>query len=101
MPFRPAVLIADACILHAERYPVVMGVNVTIRDLPEDIHRVLRERAAASGQSMQEYLVGRLRDMTARPTMEEWVADVEANRHGGRIGLDEAAQLIRTERDLR
>jgi hypothetical protein len=50
---------------------------------------------------MQDYLVGRLRDMTARPTMQEWVASVEANRHGGRIGLDEAAEFIRAQRDSR
>lgn len=35
--------------------------NIQIRNVPDDVHRVLTERAAAVGQSLQEYLLGRLK----------------------------------------
>lgn len=34
--------------------------NIQIRNVPDDVHRVLTERAAAVGQSLQEYLLARL-----------------------------------------
>lgn len=41
----------------------MMGVpkNIQIRNVPDDVHRVLTESAAAVGQSLQEYLLGRLK----------------------------------------
>ncbi|WP_202948802.1 FitA-like ribbon-helix-helix domain-containing protein [Candidatus Microthrix parvicella] len=42
-----------------------------IRDLPDDVHRELRRRAEASGQSVQSYLsmqLARMVERTQRPT---------------------------------
>ena len=45
--------------------------RVQIKDVPEDTHRVLRERAARAHQSLQEYLRSRLIADANRPTLEE------------------------------
>src|SRR3954469_22177093 len=48
-----------------------MGRLVQIRDVPEDVHRTLKARAAMSGVSLSEYLRGELARMAARPAVEE------------------------------
>jgi plasmid stability protein len=55
-----------------------MGVLVQVRDVPEDVHRALKARAAASGVSLSEYLRGLLAQAAARPTPAELAARVQA-----------------------
>lgn len=45
--------------------------NIQIRNVPDDVHRVLTERAAAVGQSLQEYLLGRLKADVATKDNQE------------------------------
>lgn len=74
--------------------------NVLIRDLPDDVHRELRRRAEASGQSLQSYLSMQLARMVERPTSDELLERV-ARRATGTIGLEEAVadlRVIRAER---
>jgi len=49
-----------------------------IRDVPEDVHAVLKSRAALAGVSLSEYVRGELARVTARPTPEELIARVQA-----------------------
>lgn len=44
---------------------------VQIRDVPEDLHRELKARAALAGMSMSEYLLQELRRSLERPTRED------------------------------
>jgi antitoxin FitA len=74
--------------------------SVQIKDVPEDVHAVLRRRAAAAGQSLQEYLLGRLVDEASRPTLDE-VLDRAGRRAGGSLPLAAAVDAIRSERDNR
>jgi plasmid stability protein len=55
---------------------------IQIRDVPEDVHAVLRSRAAGAGMSMSEYLRSELINMAARPTLDEVLARAQA-RPGG------------------
>lgn len=55
---------------------------IQIRDVPEDVHAVLRTRAAAAGMSMSEYLRSELITLAARPTLDEVLARAQA-RPGG------------------
>ena len=48
-------------------YIAGMGVAVTIRDVPEPVRDELAARAARAGQSLQEYLRGRLIEETSKP----------------------------------
>jgi plasmid stability protein len=55
-----------------------MGVLLQIRDVPEDVHRTLKSRAAASGQSLSEYVRGVLGRTAERPTPAELAARIQA-----------------------
>ncbi len=47
---------------------------IQIRNVPDGLHRELKARAARSGMTLSDYLLGELRALSARPTMEEWLA---------------------------
>jgi plasmid stability protein len=49
-----------------------------VRDVPEDVHRTLKARAAASGQSLSEYVRNVLARSTARPTIAELSSRIDA-----------------------
>ena len=49
-----------------------MGVQITIRDVPEVVRDELAMRAASQGKSMQEFLRGELERLAARPPIETW-----------------------------
>lgn len=51
-----------------------MGVLVQIRDVPEDVHRRLKARAAVAGVSLSEFLRSELERSLAAPTTEELLA---------------------------
>jgi plasmid stability protein len=74
-----------------------MGVMVQIRDVPEDVHRTLKARAAASGTSLSEYLRGELLRTASRPTPAELAARVRARSAIELPGGSEAA--VRRLRD--
>jgi plasmid stability protein len=68
--------------------------SVQIKDVPDEVHAVLRRRAAAEGRSLQEYLLTRLVADAARPTLAEVVERIE-HRSGGSLPLPTAALLTR------
>jgi plasmid stability protein len=74
--------------------------SIQVKDVPNDVHAVLRRRAAAAGQSLQEYLLHRLIEDAQTPTIDE-VLDVAGGRAGGRAPLRAAARAVRAERDTR
>lgn len=45
-------------------------VAVTIRNVPDDVRDELAARAARSGRSLQEYLVGQLVELASRPDLD-------------------------------
>src|ERR1700757_698700 len=101
----------DAAVAMAPKPPCVLAFwrqqrqngampSVQIKDVPEDTHRVLRERAARAHQSLQEYLRSRLIAEANQPTLDEVLARVAARR-GGRISLATAADYVRADRDRR
>ena len=74
-----------------------MGVLIQIRDVPDEVHKKLKSRAAASGQSLTEYLREMLVKSADRPTPEELAARIRAR---GPLELDEPSEVtIRRMRD--
>ena len=53
-----------------------MPVMIQIRNVPEDVHRKLKARAAAAGMSMSDYILRDLKKHAEEPTMEEWIANL-------------------------
>jgi plasmid stability protein len=74
-----------------------MGVIVQIRDVPEDVHRTLKARAAAAGVSLSEYLRTELLRTASRLTPAELAARVQARAAIELPGGTEAA--VRRLRD--
>lgn len=50
--------------------------NVTVRNVPPDVHDVLVARAGRAGQSLQQYLLGVLERQAAVLTTDEWIEGV-------------------------
>ncbi len=48
-----------------------MGKHIQIRNVPEDLPRTLKSRAALAGMSLSNYLLQEARKIAARPTVEE------------------------------
>ncbi len=71
--------------------------NIQIKDVPEGTHAVLRERARAAHQSLQEYLRSKLIAEAAQPTLEE-VLDRAGGRAGGSLPLADAVSALRFDR---
>jgi antitoxin FitA len=70
---------------------------IQIRNVPADLHRRLKARAASAGQSLSDYLLTEIRRSAARPTFDELRARL-ATRAPVRASL-EAAEILRAERD--
>jgi len=52
-------------------YVLSMSTMIQIRNVPDTIHRRLKSRAALAGMSLSDYLLGELRQVAERPTLEE------------------------------
>lgn len=74
--------------------------SVQIKDVPEETHAVLRQRAARAHQSLQEYLLTRLIEEARMPTVEE-VLERAGGRTGGSVPFSAAVEAVRRERDRR
>lgn len=71
--------------------------NILVRDLPDDVHRALQDRAEQRGQSLQQYLSSELARLAERPTPGELFERV-GKRRGGKVGLAQAVADLDSER---
>jgi plasmid stability protein len=78
--------------------------TIQIRNVPDHVHRVYRQRAAVAGMSLQEYLLAELSRNAGLRTPAELVAEVEQRlRAEGGEGFATVSTVgdIRADRDLR
>ena len=57
-----------------------MPVQITIRDVPEEVRDQLAARAALQRQSMQEFLRGELERIASRPSLSAWLQAVQERK---------------------
>ena len=74
-----------------------MPVQITIRDVPEDVRNELAARAARGGKSMQEFLRGELERIASRPSIDDWLQEVR--RRKAAAGTRVPASVILRARD--
>lgn len=55
-----------------------MHKMIQIRNVPEELHRTLKSRAAMSGMSLSDYLLAELRRVAERPTRTELLARLKS-----------------------
>ena len=48
-----------------------MSKMIQVRNVPDDLHRLLKSRAALAGKSLSDYLLEELRRVAERPTLRE------------------------------
>ena len=76
-----------------------MSKMVQIRDVPDQVHRTLKARAAREGMSLSDFIKRELARAAERPSMSEWLErtlqakPLQAKRS--------AAQVVRELRDSR
>lgn len=76
-----------------------MPTMIQIRNVPSDIHRRVKARAALAGMSMSEYILRELQKSLERPTRQQLLAKVASLPS---IELDPSpTALLREERDRR
>jgi plasmid stability protein len=76
-----------------------MPVMIQLRNVPDDLHRKLKARAAAAGMSLSDYILRDVAKTAEQPTMEEWLRMVKKLKP---IKTRESsAEAIRAIRDSR
>jgi antitoxin FitA len=56
-----------------------MSRTITIRDVPDAVHRKLKSRAKKAGMSLSKYLLAEVREMTQHPTMQEVLTRLDSH----------------------
>jgi antitoxin FitA len=73
-----------------------MSKMIQIRNVPDELHRTLKVRAAERGMSLSDYLISELEQVADKPTMAEWLERV---RKRPRVDIGNlAADIIREHR---
>lgn len=76
-------------------------VNIQVRNVPDDVHRTLKERAARAGMSLQEYVLSQLCEHARMKTPAEIVAEVEAEMAADPEGwaTESSVEFLRADRE--
>jgi len=72
---------------------------IQIRNVPNELHRRLKARAASAGMSLSDYLLAEIRRVAERPTPEELRKRLQS-RSNVTSSLS-PAEAVRAERDSR
>ncbi len=76
-----------------------MSKMIQIRNVPDEVHRRLKARAAEAGMTLSDYLRREVTEVARRPTVHDLV---ERLRSRTAVHLPtSAASAVREERDLR
>lgn len=73
-----------------------MPKMIQLRNVPDDLHRKLKARAALQGLSLSDYLIAEARRLAERPTVEELRARL-SERDPVKLRIP-AARIIRAAR---
>jgi plasmid stability protein len=74
-----------------------MSVMVQVRNVPEDVHRKLKSRAALAGLSLSDYILSELERTLERPTRQELLERLDSRT---RVSTKtRPASAVRAERD--
>jgi plasmid stability protein len=74
-----------------------MSKMIQIRNVPDDLHRTLKVRAARAGMTLSDYLLSEIEQVANKPTLREWLEMVSRDEP---VEVDESpAEIIRRMRD--
>lgn len=75
-----------------------MSKMIQIRNVPDDLHRELKMRAAAAGMSMSDYIKRELSLRTGKSTIKEMIARREAQGRRSTGTVQQTVDIIREAR---
>lgn len=77
-----------------------MSVQITIRDVPDQVRDELAARAALQGRSMQEYLRAELLRLATRPSLDAWLDRVRSRKKasGARVSTEQILDALDADR---
>ena len=78
-----------------------MPIQITIREVPENVRDELAARAALQGKSMQEYLRAELERLAARPSVDTWLEQVRKRKRASGIRVSSGQILKARDADRR
>jgi plasmid stability protein len=70
---------------------------IQIRNVPDDVHKILKVRAAEAGMSLSDYLLREIERTARRPTLDEVLARIK--RDGSVQPSEDSATAVRSIRD--
>ncbi|MGH3579050.1 MAG: FitA-like ribbon-helix-helix domain-containing protein [Mycobacterium sp.] len=70
---------------------------IQIRNVPDEVHRTLRTRAAAAGVSLSDYLLDELVRVSDRPPVADVLA--RSSKRSGGASADAIVDAVRLGRD--
>lgn len=92
---KPAQLID----MSAARFNVDhMSKMIQIRNVPDDLHRELKMRAAAAGMSLSDYIKRELDRRSRKSTIKEIVARSKGRSQGSTLTTQDVVDIIREGR---
>ena len=71
---------------------------IQIRNVPDELHRALKARAALEGRTLSDYILAELPRLAEKPSAEQVLARVRARTP---VGGPPAEELIRAQRERR
>lgn len=78
-------------------YADCMATHIQIRNVPEEVHRTLKSRAALAGLSLSEFLLQELAALARRPPLAEVITRIQSREPVDRT-LD-SVEAVRAVRD--
>ena len=74
-----------------------MPKMIQIRNVPDELHRKLKVRAAQEGMTLSDYLLSEIESVAKKPTIREWLEKVSRDEP---VEVDEPPEeIIRQMRD--
>ena len=76
-----------------------MSKMIQLRNVPDNVHRILKIRATEAGMSLSEFLVREVTHIAQRPSVDELLARIQ---HRPAVTVsEESVAAVRAERDTR
>lgn len=73
--------------------------TIQVRNVPDEVHRALRTRAAAAGVSLSDFALGELERAAERPPVADLLARARSRAGGAEHGAIAAAVRAGRDRD--
>jgi plasmid stability protein len=77
-----------------------MSKMIQIRDVPDDVHRTLKIRAAGEGLSLSDYIKRDLEELAKQATIEDVFADARARGESGITAGEIVAEIRQMRGEL-